>query len=71
MRPTLSEPRVVVSSSVAPEQREELERLAREGDRTLSQQVRIAIREHLASGAAVRTAGVEGDHARRLGSRTP
>lgn len=47
MRATLEEPKVVISSAVGPEQREELERLAREGDRTLSQQVRIAVREHL------------------------
>ena len=53
MRATLSEPKVVVSAAVEPEQRQELERLAREGDRTLSQQVRIAVREHLA-----RTGGV-------------
>ena len=47
MRATLDEPKVVISSAVEPAQREELERLAREGDRTLSQQVRIAVREHL------------------------
>jgi Ribbon-helix-helix protein, copG family len=44
---TFAENKVVVSAAVEPEQREELERLAREGDRTLSQQVRIAVREHL------------------------
>ncbi len=46
MRATLTE-KVVVSAAVDVEQREELERLAREGDRTLSQQVRMAVREHL------------------------
>jgi predicted transcriptional regulator len=38
---------VVISAAVDREQREALERLAREGDRTLSQQVRVAIREFL------------------------
>ena len=47
MRTTHTEPKVVVSVAVEPALREELERLAREGDRTLSQQARIAIREHL------------------------
>lgn len=47
MMATLAERKVVVSGTVAPSQREELERLAREGDRTLSQQVRLAVREHL------------------------
>ena len=47
MRATLAELKVVVSAAVDAEQREELERLAREGDRTLSQQVRMAVREHL------------------------
>ena len=48
MQTTTTEPRVVVSAQVPRGQREELERLARDGDRTLSQQVRIAVREHLA-----------------------
>ena len=39
---------VVLSAAVEREQREALELLAREGDRTLSQQVRVAIREYLA-----------------------
>ena len=47
MRATFVESKVVVSAAVEQEQREELQRLAREGDRTLSQQVRIAVREHL------------------------
>lgn len=47
MRATL-DPKVVVSAAVERDQREELERLAREGDRTLSQQVRLALREYLA-----------------------
>jgi hypothetical protein len=48
MRATVDDPKVVISSAVEAEQREELERLAREGGRTLSQQVRIAVREYLA-----------------------
>ena len=48
MRATLVEPKVVVSAAVEQEHREELKRLACEGDRTLSQQVRIAVREYLA-----------------------
>jgi hypothetical protein len=43
------DPRVVVSSTVAVEERRELERLAAAGDRTLSQEVRKAIRRHLES----------------------
>ena len=39
--------KVVVSAAVDPEQREELVRRAAEGDRTLSQELRIAVREHL------------------------
>ena len=42
------ETKVVLSAAVEREQREALELLAREGDRTLSQQVRVAIREYLA-----------------------
>lgn len=52
MRETFVEPKVVVSAAVEQEQRDELQRLAREGDRTLSQQVRIAVREHLERRAA-------------------
>lgn len=69
MRATLDEPKVVVSAAVEPDQRHELERLAREGDRTLSQQVRIAVREYLAHQHTVvfteATAGVVGDGTRR------
>ena len=43
--------KVVVSAAVDREQRQQLERLAREGDRTLSQQVRVALREYLAERA--------------------
>ena len=39
--------KVVVSAAVEPEQRDELVRRAVEGDRTLSQELRVAIREHL------------------------
>jgi hypothetical protein len=39
--------KVVVSAAVEPEQRDELVRRAIEGDRTLSQELRIAVREHL------------------------
>jgi hypothetical protein len=45
---TQTESKVVVSAAVDREQREALELLAREGDRTLSQQVRVALREYLA-----------------------
>jgi hypothetical protein len=47
MRATLTEHKVVVSA-VEPAQREELERLAAEGDRTLSQEIRRALARHLA-----------------------
>ena len=40
--------RATVSAQVRPELRAELERLAREGDRSLSAEVRRAIAEHLA-----------------------
>ena len=40
--------RATVSAQVPPELRAELERLAREGDRTLSAEVRRAIARHLA-----------------------
>ena len=43
-----AESKVVLSAAVDREQREALEVLARESDRTLSQQVRVAIREYLA-----------------------
>jgi predicted transcriptional regulator len=42
-----TETRATVSSQVPRALRAELERLAREGDRTLSAQVRRAIHEHL------------------------
>jgi hypothetical protein len=45
---THTDTKVVVSAAVDREQREELERMAQEGDRTLSQQVRIVVREYLA-----------------------
>jgi predicted transcriptional regulator len=45
---TTDEFEVVVSARLEREQREQLERLAREGDRTLSQQMRVALREYLA-----------------------
>jgi hypothetical protein len=38
---------VIVSAAVEPRQRQELQRRAQEGDRTLSQEVRRAIREYL------------------------
>ena len=43
-----TEARATVSAQVPPALRAELERLAREGDRTLSAEVRRAIAEHLA-----------------------
>ena len=45
----VAESKVVVSATVEPEEREELENLARRGDRTLSQEIRKAIRRHLES----------------------
>lgn len=44
---TLDEPKVIVSAAVEAAQRDELERLARSAERTLSQEIRLAIREHL------------------------
>ena len=44
---TLDEPKVVVSSAVEPDLRAELERLARDGDRTLSQEIRRVLRAHV------------------------
>lgn len=44
---TLEDNKVVISAAVEPEQRAELERLARAGERTLSQEIRRAVREHL------------------------
>jgi hypothetical protein len=61
--------RVSISAFVDPDLHERLVERARSAERSLSAELRVAIREHLASGAAVRTAGVEGDHARRVGSR--
>jgi hypothetical protein len=46
---TVLEPKVVVSSAVEPEERDELERLARDGDRTLSQEIRRALRRYMES----------------------
>ena len=43
----LAESKVVVSAAVEPEQRAELERMAREGDRTLSQEIRRALTGYL------------------------
>lgn len=49
MATTLEEKgRTIVSAQVEADTRAELERLAREGDRTLSAEVRRAIAEHLA-----------------------
>jgi predicted DNA-binding protein len=42
-----TEPKVVVSAQLPREQREELERLAREGDRTISYLVRQAVSRYL------------------------
>jgi hypothetical protein len=39
--------KVIVSSAIEPSEREILERMARDGYRTLSQEIRLAIREHL------------------------
>ena len=39
--------KVVVSAAVEPEQREQLERMAAEGDRTLSQELRRAVARYL------------------------
>jgi hypothetical protein len=44
---TFTEPKVIVSAAVEAEQRDELERRARVAERTLSQEIRLAIREHL------------------------
>jgi len=49
MRTTLAEPKVVVSAAIEPEQREELERRAAEGSRSLSQEIRKALRGYLES----------------------
>jgi hypothetical protein len=57
--PTLTEPKVIVSAAIEAEQRDELARRARVAERTLSQQIRLALREHLESGRA------EGDGAPR------
>ena len=48
MRATLAEPKVVVSAAVESEERAELERMAAAGDRTLSQEIRRALRDYLA-----------------------
>ena len=45
----VDEPKVIVSSAVDREERDELERLARDGDRTLSQEIRRALRRHIES----------------------
>ena len=47
MTSTLHEPKVVVSAQIEREQREELERLAREQDRTISYLVRQAVDRYL------------------------
>ena len=44
---TYTETKVNISAAVDREQREQLERLAREGDRTLSQQIRLIVRRYL------------------------
>jgi hypothetical protein len=44
---TLAE-KVIVSAAVEREQRDTLERMARAGERTLSQEIRLAIRKYLA-----------------------
>ena len=54
---------VIVSAQVSREQREELERLAREGDRTLSQEIRRALSRYL------RPAADEETQERRAGNR--
>ena len=43
----MTEPKVVVSAAVYPEERAELERRAAEGDRTLSQEIRRALARYL------------------------
>lgn len=47
MRATLEEHKVVVSAAVDPAQRAALERMAAEGDRTLSQEIRRALTKYL------------------------
>jgi predicted transcriptional regulator len=46
---TLTEPKVVVSAQIEREQREALEELAREQDRTISYLVRRAVDRYLAA----------------------
>jgi hypothetical protein len=58
-----------ISACVDHDDHERLVELARAEERSVSAELRLAIREHLGSGAAVRTAGVACDDARRLGSR--
>lgn len=47
MATTFTEPKVVVSAQVPRKQREELERLAREDDRTISWLIRQAVDRYL------------------------
>ena len=47
MASTLHEPKVVISAQIEREQRDELERLAREQDRTISFLVRQAVDRYL------------------------
>jgi predicted transcriptional regulator len=54
MRATLEEPKVTISAAVDREQREELEQLAREQDRTISYLVRQALHHYLAREGAGR-----------------
>jgi predicted transcriptional regulator len=45
---TVEAPKVIVSAAIEAEDRAELERMATEGDRTLSQEIRRALRDYLA-----------------------
>jgi hypothetical protein len=65
----VTEARVSISAFVDHDDYERLVELARAEERSVSAELRLAIREHLACGAAVGTAGVQGESARRLGSR--
>ena len=47
MRTTLAEPKVVISAQVPIDQRDELERIARDQDRTISYLVRQAVDRYL------------------------
>lgn len=47
-RPQLDQPRRILSASVSSEEADRITRLAREADRSISGEIRRALREHIA-----------------------